>query len=66
MALGLGGAMIFSLDQDDFRGDFGPVYTLTQAVRDVLLSGEGLEPENILGENSGCESAPMCSGVAPF
>jgi GH18 family chitinase len=28
---GLGGAMVFSLDQDDFRGDYGPRYTLTQA-----------------------------------
>ena len=66
MTLGLGGAMIFSLDQDDFRGDYGPPYTLSQAVRDVLRSGEGLAPENILGENSGCESAPICNILLPF
>jgi len=56
----LGGAMMFALDLDDFRGTYGEAYPLTRRVKSVLESGEGLAPENILGENSGCESAPSC------
>jgi len=58
--LGMGGGMMFALDLDDFRGTYGERYPLTRKVKSILDSGEGLAPENILGENSGCESAPTC------
>ena len=56
----VGGAMVFALDLDDFDGLYGEKYPLTRAVRAVLDSGKGLQPDQILGENSGCESAPIC------
>jgi chitinase len=56
----VGGAMIFALDYDDFKGAFGTRNPLGWAIREVLDSGKSLDPENIIGENSGCESAPMC------
>lgn len=56
----VGGAMIFALDLDDFKGVYGEKYPLTRTVRNILDSGETLDPSQILGENSGCESAPIC------
>jgi len=58
---GLGGAMIFALDLDDFKGAYGEKYPLTNTVRKIIRSGETLDPEDIIGENSGCESAPICT-----
>jgi len=57
----LGGAMVFSLDTDDWHGDFSDhKYPLTMEVLRVLSTGETLDPDNILGEDAECESAPMC------
>ena len=57
----LGGAMIFALDYDDFKGAFGPRNPLGWKIRETLDSGKVLDPEFIIGENSGCESAPVCN-----
>merc|ERR1719369_1067324 len=57
----LGGAMVFSLDTDDWHGDYSEhKYPLTMEVLRVLSTGETLDPENILGDDAECESAPMC------
>jgi len=57
----LGGALIFSLDTDDFRGDFSDhKYPMTMEVLRVLSTGESLEPGDILGVGDNCATAPMC------
>ena len=58
---GLGGIMFFSIDMDDFSGLYGSRYPLLTQVKHVMDTGEELNPDNILGENSGCESAPYCN-----
>jgi len=57
---GLGGIMVFGLDLDDFKGKFGESYPITKTAKRIMDSGKSLAPEDIIGENSGCESAPMC------
>merc|ERR1712198_114793 len=60
----LGGALIFSLDTDDFRADFSDhKYPMTMEVLRVLSTGETLEPENIIGENDECQTATRCQEV---
>merc|ERR1712002_1102393 len=57
----LGGALIFSLDTDDFRGDYSDhKYPMTMEVLRVLSTGESLEPGDILGVGDDCATAPMC------
>merc|ERR1719292_82916 len=57
----LGGALIFSLDTDDFRGDYSEhKYPMTMEVLRVLSTGETLEPGDILGVGDDCGTAPMC------
>jgi len=58
--MGLGGSMLWSIEADDFRGDYGKKYPLVSEIKRVMNSGESLDPEYILGENDMCETAPSC------
>ena len=64
---GLKGIFLWEIDSDNFRGLFGKrPFTILAAINDVLLSGDGLTPDEILGsaaENQGrcVPEAPMCS-----
>ena len=60
---GLGGAMMFALDLDDWSGRFGSKYPLTSKVKEIMRTGESLDPEDIIGDNSSCMSAPACEYV---
>merc|ERR1712112_11440 len=57
---GLGGSMVWSIESDDWRGDYGSKYTLISEIKRVMNSGEVLDPEHILGEDDQCETAPAC------
>jgi len=57
---GLGGSMVWSIESDDWRGDYGAKYTLISEMKRVMNSGETLDPEYILGEDDQCETAPSC------
>jgi len=60
---GLGGAMVFALDLDDWSGKFGKKFPLANTVKEIMESGQSLDPDNIIGDNSRCESAPICDYV---
>ena len=59
--MGLGGGMIWSVEADDFRGDYGNKYPLMSEVKRIMNNGETLDPEFILHEDDMCETAPSCS-----
>lgn len=53
--LDIAGAMVWSIDTDDFRGDYGKAYPLLHAIHDGLATGETYDPES-----------PKCVGTAPM
>ena len=54
--LDLAGAMIWSIDTDDHRGDYAPKrFPMLHAIHDTLETDEKYDPEN-----------PMCTGSAPI
>jgi len=64
--MGLGGAMVWSIEADDFRGDFGNKNPITSEIKRVMNSGETLDPEFILGEDDMCETAPSCDPMSMY
>merc|ERR1712002_59800 len=56
----LAGSMVWSIESDDWRADYGPKYPLISEIKRVMNSGEVLDPEYILGEDDMCETAPTC------
>lgn len=58
---GLGGAMVWSIESDDWRGDYGPRYTLLSEIKRVMNSGEELPPGLDLTAEDECETAPSCT-----
>ena len=58
--MGLGGAMVWSIEADDFSGVYGSKYPLVSVIKNIMMIGEVLEPEYILGEDDECVSAPAC------
>ena len=59
--MGLGGAMVWSIEADDFRGNYGAKYPLISQAKRIMNNGETLDPEFILGEDDMCETAPSCN-----
>jgi len=57
---GLAGSMIWSIESDDFRADYGPKYPLISEIKRVMNSGETLPPEFDLHDGDLCETAPIC------
>ena len=52
----LAGAMVWSIDTDDHRGDYAPKrFPMLHAIHDTLETDEKYDPEN-----------PMCTGSAPM
>jgi len=49
------GAFVWSIDTDEFRGDYGKKFPLLHAIHEGLESGETFDPEN-----------PHCKGTAPM
>ena len=58
--LGLGGAMVWSIEADDWRADYGNKYPLVSEIKRIMNSGETLDPEMVLGEDDMCETASSC------
>jgi len=58
--MGLGGTMVWSIEADDFAGDYGTKYPLISEIKRVMNSGEFLDPELVLGEDDMCDTAPSC------
>jgi len=58
--LGLGGSMVWSIEADDWRGDYGPKYPVISEIKRVMNSGETLQPDMVLGEDDFCETANSC------
>jgi len=57
---GLAGSMVWSIESDDFRADYGPKYPLISEIKRVMNSGETLPPEFDLHDGDLCETAPIC------
>merc|ERR1711997_732270 len=53
--LDVAGAMVWSIDTDDFKGGNTHAFPLLHAIHDGLASGETFDPEN-----------PHCKGTAPM
>jgi len=51
----LAGSMVWSVDTDDHRGDYGIPFPLLHAIHDTLMTDEVYDPEN-----------PKCIGTAPM
>ena len=58
----LGGAMLWSIEADDFAGDYsnGNRYPIISEIKRIMNSGETLDPEFILHEDDICETAQSC------
>ena len=66
---GLRGAFVWEVDNDNFMGMYGKKpFTILSAIRDALVSGDLLEPHEILGnanDNMQCApQAPFCEDFA--
>merc|ERR1711909_201548 len=57
----LAGSMVWSIESDDFRADYGPKYPIISEIKRVMNSGETLDPEHVLHEDDQCETAPACT-----
>ena len=56
----LGGSMVWSIEADDWRGDYGVRYPLVSEIKRVMNTGESLDPGLMLGPDDQCETAPSC------
>ena len=56
----LGGSMVWSIEADDWRGDYGVRYPLVSEIKRVMNTGETLDPGLMLGPDDQCETAPSC------
>jgi len=64
-SMNLGGAMVWSIESDDFAGDYGNKYPIISEVKRIMNNGETLDPEYILHEDDMCETAPSCEVPIP-
>ena len=56
--MGLGGAMVWSIDTDDFNGNCGEKYPLINMLNKVL------RPENVFGNTTPMPTSPPILNVA--
>jgi len=64
-SMNLGGAMVWSIESDDFAGDYGNKYPIISEVKKIMNNGETLDPEYVLHEDDMCETAPSCEVPIP-
>lgn len=53
-------SQVWSIEADDFRGDYGAKYPLISTIKRIMNSGDSLDPDLVLGEDDFCETANSC------